>query len=148
MAVYPRLCLEGSVRVALALADAFALFTPSGERRWAVGWDPWFPAPPEDETQPGTVFVTAHDDVTTTWVAVARDRPRSIAYANVSEAGRGALVQVSCAPEPDGTTTATVTYDITALNDSGAAWLDEFAAGYPQYLEHWEHAIAAALARA
>lgn len=141
----PRVRLEGSVRVALAPADAFALFTPSGERRWAAGWDPWFPAVAEDETAPGTVFTTDHDDVTTTWIVVARDRESSITYANVSDAGRAALIGVCCEPGPDGTTTATVTYDITALNESGAAWQHKFAAGYPQYLEHWEHAIAAAL---
>ena len=58
-----RLRLVGSVRVALAPADAFALFTPSGERRWAAGWDPWFPVVAEDETAPGTVFTTDHEDV-------------------------------------------------------------------------------------
>jgi hypothetical protein len=142
-----RLRLVGSVRVALAPADAFALFTPSGERRWAAGWDPWFPVVAEDETAPGTVFTTDHEDVTTTWIVVARDRERSITYSNVSGAGRASLIRVSCEPEREGTTTATVTYDITSLNESGAAWLHEFAAGYPQYLEHWEHAIAAALAR-
>lgn len=146
MSAYPRVRLEGCVRVALAAAEAFELFTPRGERRWADGWDPWFPALVQDETEPGTVFATTHDDVTTTWIAVARDRPRSIAYANVSEAGRAAMVRVSCEPEANGTTTATVTYDITALSETGAAWLHEFAAGYRQYLEHWEHAIAAALA--
>ena len=143
----PRVRLEGSVRVALAPADALGLFTPSGERLWAAGWNPRFPAAAEDETAPGTVFTTDHDDVTTTWIVVARDRERSITYSNVSEAGRASLIRVSCEPGPDGTTSATVSYDITALNESGAAWLHEFAAGYPQYLEHWEHAIAAALAR-
>ena len=69
MTAHPLRCREGSVRVALAPADASALFTR--ERRWAAGWDPWSPSRPEDETQPGTVFVTAHDDVTTTWVAGA-----------------------------------------------------------------------------
>ncbi len=142
-----RVCLEGSVRVALAPADALGLFTPSGERRWAAGWDPWFPVVAEDEIAPGTVFTTDHDDVTTTWIVVARDPQRSVTYSNVSEAGRASLIAVSCEPRPDGTTTATVSYDITALNESGAAWLQAFAAGYPQYLEHWEHAIAAALAR-
>jgi hypothetical protein len=44
---------------------------------------------------------------------------------------------------PDGTTTARVTYDITALNDQGAGQLREFAAGYDEYLRPWQNAIAA-----
>lgn len=146
MNAHRRVHLEGSVHVALDPADAFALFTPSGEREWAAGWDPSFPAPVEDETEPGSVFQTTRHG-TTTWIVVARDPHRSITYSNWSDAGRAGLVSVLCEPKPDGSTTATVTYDITALSESGAAWLSEFAAGYPKYLEHWEDSIRAALAR-
>lgn len=145
MTKYARVRLEGTVHVALDPVDAWALFTPSGERRWAAGWDPWFPAPAEDETEPGTVFETKHPH-TTTWIVVARVPHRAITYSSVSDAGRAGLVHVDCQPNPDGTTVATVVYDITALNEPGAAWLSEFAAGYPNYLEHWQDAIRDALA--
>jgi hypothetical protein len=145
MTTYARVRLEGSVPVALGPADAFALFTPSGERKWAAGWDPWFPAPVEDETEPGTVFQTSQHH-TTTWIVVACDPHRAITYSNVSDEGRAGMIHVRCDPDPDGTTVATVTYDITPLNERGARWLSEFAAGYLQYLEHWQKAIRAALA--
>jgi hypothetical protein len=137
--------LEGAVRVPLNQSDAFELFTPSGERRWAAGWDPSFPASPADETNPGTVFRTRHRHHVT-WVVVACDRPRSITYCNVSENDRAGLIHVSCEPEHEGTTTAHVTYDITALSDDGDASLHEFAANYQEYMKHWQDAIGAAVA--
>ena len=36
---------------------------------------------------------------------------------------------------------ATVNYDLTALTGEAAAGLARFAAGYPEYLRHWEAAI-------
>jgi hypothetical protein len=40
----------------------------------------------------------------------------------------------------------TVGYDLTALTPGANAGLDRFAAGYPDFLAHWEHAIARAIA--
>ena len=53
-----RIRLHGTVAVQVPPAEAIELFTPSDERRGAHGWDPSFPAPPADETEPGTVFET------------------------------------------------------------------------------------------
>jgi hypothetical protein len=39
---------------------------------------------------------------------------------------------------------ATVEYDLTALSAEAAGGLARFAAGYSQFLRHWEEAIAAA----
>ncbi len=144
MTRYARVRLEGTVAVPLAQSDAFELFTPSGERQWAEGWDPSFPAAEQEETKPGTVFQTTHHHLVT-WVVVACDRPRSITYANVSENNRAGLVRVVCEPN-HGTTTAKVSYDMTALSDDGDAALHEFAAYYQQYMRQWQDAIAAAVA--
>jgi len=136
-----RVHLEGTVPVALPQSEAFELFTPTGERRWARGWDPSFPAPVPDETTPGAVFET-RGHRPTTWVVAACERPRCITYANVSERSRAGLVRVCCEEDRDGTTTARVTYDMTALSEDGDASLSEFAAGYQQFMEHWRDAIA------
>jgi hypothetical protein len=136
--------LEGSVAVPLPQAQAFELFTPAGERRWAAGWDPLFPASGEDETSPGAVFQTSHRKLVT-WVVVACDRPHSISYANVSQDDRAGLVRVRCRPNRS-QTTAEVSYDMTALSDDGDAALREFAVNYEQYMRHWQDAIATAVA--
>jgi hypothetical protein len=65
----------------------------------------------------------------------------------VSENYRAGVVEVSCQPNHDGSTTATVTYDMTALSDDGETALHDFAAHYQQYMEHWHGAIAATVGR-
>ena len=144
MSGFAQVHLEGSVAVPLAPSDAFELFTPSGERRWAAGWDPTFPASGDDETSPGTVFRTAHRN-RVTWVVVGCERPHSITYANVSEDDRAGLVGVRLESNLSDATTATVSYDMTALSHEGEAALREFAAQYQQYISHWQDAIAAAV---
>ena len=53
--------LSKRIRVALPAEEAFRLFTPRGECEWAPGWDPTFPAPTDDDSEPGTVFqIDAH----------------------------------------------------------------------------------------
>ncbi len=128
----------------LAPTEAIELFTPSGERRWARGWDPIFPARTVDETELGTVFETdAHGLVT--WVVVGRETGRSLTYAIVAHGNRAGTIEVVCADDGTGATVATVTYDMTALSATGEQWLAKFAAGYDAYLDHWSHAIATAL---
>ncbi|MGO9955988.1 MAG: SRPBCC family protein [Solirubrobacteraceae bacterium] len=125
-------------------ADAIELFTPSGERRWADGWEPSFPALAADESELGTVFETAsHGPLT--WVVVGRERGRSMKYAVVAPGIRAGTVEVVCVDDGSRATIATVTYDMTALSEAGELWLTEFAAGYSAYLYHWGHAIATAL---
>jgi hypothetical protein len=136
--------LQGTVAVDVPAAQAIELFTPSGERPWAPGWDPSFPAPAADETEPGTVFETGgHGSLT--WIVVARESGRSIKYAVVAPGVRAGTIEVGCADDGSGATTATVTYDMTALSADGERWLAEFAAGYDRYLAHWCQAIAAAI---
>jgi hypothetical protein len=48
-------------------------------------------------------------------------------------------------PGSGGRCEVTVVYDLTALSDAGQHHLDEFAAGFPVYLQGWQEAIEAAL---
>ena len=126
---------------------ALFLFTPRGETLWADGWDPLFPAPADDDTEPGTVFVTLHGQQRTTWVVCARDPGRSIRYARIAHGRDAGTVTVTLddgAAGPGEPRVATVDYDLTALTSDAAAGLTRFAAGYPEYLRLWEAAIAAA----
>ncbi len=138
--------LSGSVRLPPGCHDALFLFTPRGEKLWADGWDPQFPAPADDDTEPGTVFETAHGPQRTTWMVCAREPGRSVRYARVVHGQNAGTVTVTLddAGTAGHASTATVEYDLTALSDEAAAELARFAAHYPQYLQHWEQAIAAA----
>ncbi|MHA7987416.1 hypothetical protein ACX9R5_16590 [Rathayibacter sp. CAU 1779] len=154
--------LAGSIRVPLAIADAFPLFTPEGEREWAHGWDPHFPdghdesepdAQQRDDTEPGTVFETDAHGWRTTWVVTARDRPVHISYARFTAEDRAGTVTVRLAQPADGSgasaesTDVEVTYVLTALGPSAEAELRRFADGFAEYLRSWEHAIAELVAR-
>jgi hypothetical protein len=136
--------LEGSVLVSLPPREAFELFTPSGERRWAAGWDPSFPASPVDETAPGTVFQTSHGH-RATWVVVDCEPGQSISYANVVFDERASVVRVHFNPGNDHSTIAQVSYFVTALSEEGDAAVDLFASRYQSFLAGWETAIAAAI---
>ena len=122
---------------------ALFLFTPRGEKLWADGWDPLFPAPADDDTEPGTVFETLHGQQHTTWVVCARDPGRSVRYARIAHGRDAGTVTVTLddGAAPGEPRMATVDYDLTALTGDAAAGLAMFAAGYPEYLRHWEAAI-------
>lgn len=139
-----RVVCRGSIRVPVSAHRALRLFTPRGERQWAEGWNPVFPAEARDDGALGTVFVTdAHGGGQAIWMVVHRTE-RSMRYARAVPGVWAGTVEVRC--EPAGLqTVAHVTYDLTALDDSERPRLREFAAGYDAFLHEWEHALAAAL---
>ncbi len=139
-----RVQLTGTIEIDLPPEDAFTLFTPSGERVWAEAWDPEFPSPPPDETAPGTVFQTDHAGRPVIWTVVRREPGAAIGYSMTRPGDRAGLVTVSCRPSAAGTT-ATVSYDMTALAPPANAELDRFAASFTRFLRHWELSISHAL---
>jgi len=141
MTACTRVRLTGSLDVGLPPAQAFTLFTPTGERAWAHGWDPEFPSPGADETEPGVVFRTRHGGHVTTWTVASREPGRAISYTRVTPGDRAGIVSVRCQAAAPGTR-VTVGYDLTALAPEANAELDRFAAGYPGFLASWERAIA------
>jgi hypothetical protein len=127
--------------VNLPRAATLALFTAEGERTWAPGWDPAFPAPERIEG-PGAVFVTAHTDQTTVWVTVDHDE-QGIRYARFTPGATAGTVAVTTLDAEPARTRVRVSYDLTALSPDGARWLETFAEGFAIYIGHWETAIAA-----
>ncbi|GIJ50739.1 hypothetical protein Val02_76250 [Virgisporangium aliadipatigenens] len=122
---------------------AFPLFTARGEESWVPGWKPRFPTPTDDDTAPGTVFVTAHD---TTWIVLDRLAGEHISYARVRPGHSAGTVSVALAPTTGGCTVE-VTYAITALGDEGWADWTAIAGDYAGYLRSWQEAITDALSR-
>jgi hypothetical protein len=139
--------LTGGLRVALPPSEAFRLFTPLGEREWADGWNPRFPAPAEDDTMPGTVFETSAHGHRTVWLVVDREPGRRISYARVTPGRDAGTVSVELGDAGDTASQVTVTYELTTLTDAGRHWLHAFTEGYPAYLRSWEEAIAATVTR-
>ena len=141
-----RVVCRGTVHVPLPPERALRLFTPRGERDWAEGWAPVFPAEDADDTAPGTVFVTAADDGGQAIWMVAHRGERTMRYARAIPGRWAGTVEVRCHPA-GARTAAEVTYDLTALDPAQRPRLQGFAAGYAAFLREWECEIAAALGR-
>lgn len=138
--------LAGRLHVGLPPAAAFPLFTPRGEQDWAHGWQPHFPAPAPDDSEPGTVFETSAHGQHTIWLVTERERGRRIGFTRVTPGHQAGTVTVCLAAAADGGSEVEVTYRLTALSDGAGRHLAEFADGYDGYLRSWEEAIAALLA--
>jgi hypothetical protein len=136
--------LTGTVAVGLLREQAFAMFTPSGERTWAEGWDPIFLVPGQDETAPGTVFRTLHSGRETIWTVTHCEPGHSIKYVLMTPGERCGLVTVSCESSYEGTD-VTVSYDLTSLGTGANDSLERFARNYAAFLNHWERSIAEAV---
>jgi hypothetical protein len=133
--------LTSRIKVALPPAEAFRLFTPRGEQDWVHGWQPRFPAPAPDDTEPGTVFETRAHGEHTIWVVTDRQPGKSICYARVTPGELAGTVTVIIT-DAGGHSEVEVTYQLTALTPTADHHLREFADGYPVYLRSWQDAIA------
>jgi hypothetical protein len=137
-----RAICEGGFTLPLPVADALALFTPEGERRWAGSdWDPVYALPEaaQDDTAPGTVFWTESDGGAAVWIVLER-REDGMRYARVAPGRIAGTVSVSCAPSPEGTQVR-VTYDVTSLGPEGAEFVRELESGYHGFMESWREEI-------
>lgn len=136
--------LSDRIHVGLPAEEAFQLFTPRGEREWAPGWEPTFPAPSPDDSEPGTVFETEAHGHGGTWLVTDRVWGRHIAYALVVPGQRAGRITVTLDTTERGSEVEVV-YEFTSLSDAGARHLKQFAEGYTEYLHSWQDAIAACL---
>jgi hypothetical protein len=136
--------LSDRIHVALPVEEAFRLFTPDGEREWAQGWDPTFPAPTLDDSEPGTVFEIDAHGRRGTWLVIDRVWGKRLAYAHVVPHERAGTVTVTLEATERGSAVEVV-YELTPLSATGAHHLKQFADGYGDYLRSWQDAIAASL---
>jgi hypothetical protein len=136
--------LTGRIQVGLPTDEAFRLFTPRGEQDWVTGWEPRFPAPASDDTQPGTVFETNAHGQTTIWLVLDRQWGKRISYARVTPGDQAGTVTIVVSPTGRHSEVE-VTYELTALTGAASSKLREFADNYPAYLRSWQDVISARL---
>jgi hypothetical protein len=136
--------LIGRIQVGLPTDEAFRLFTPRGEQDWVTGWEPRFPAPAPDDTQPGTVFETNDHGQTTIWLVLDRQWGKRISYARVTPGDQAGTVTIVVSPTGRHSEVE-VTYELTALTGAASSRLREFADNYAAYLRSWQDVISAQL---
>ena len=134
--------LTDRIEIGLPPDEAFRLFTPRGEQDWADGWEPRFPVPVPDDTEPGTVFETGADEHYLVWLVTGREPGRRMSYARIAPGEQAGTVTVTLTPSGAGSAVE-VTYQLTALSEAAEARLSEFADGYPAFLRSWQGEIEA-----
>ena len=129
-------------------ARVMPLFTASGERDWAPGWDPVMLSGAERR---GSAFQTRnHEGRITTWIVVDyRPGDGRASYARLAEGSNIGLVDVVCTETPAGGTDVSVTYTLTALNAEAEAFVRHFLEPetYARMIAEWREATAVALER-
>ena len=132
----------GSFDLPIPAAEAISYFTPEGERDWAPGWDPIYPAGEVSET-PGTVFITSHGDDQTIWTIHAIDRAAcAAAYSRHNVDKWAGTVSVRCEDIGSQGCTVTVDYDTTVLPGGDLAILHHFDdEAYEEMMNHWSEAV-------
>lgn len=131
----------GGLRVALPPEQAIWLFTGTGERLWVPGWNPAVLT--GDGTEPGTVFVTIQGNSKTIWIVVDFDLEALRArYARTTPGVKAGTVEVKIRSDGEDGSEVQVTYELTALSDTGNQDLihfDEFA--FATMMKEWEQHI-------
>jgi len=138
------------LRLAAPPAQAFALFSPEGERLWAPGWTPEYLHPPNGTPQPGLVFRTAVGGETTLWLLLRYDTAACEAeYVRVTPESRIGTVAVRCAAAGADASDVHVAYRFTALSEAGNRALEQFSAdAFARMMEDWRAALSRALGKA
>ena len=145
-----RVVRHGSVDVALPLPEAFELFTPEGERRWVAGWEPRYLHPADGRLEAGMVFTTAVGGEETLWMVSAHDpRAGHADYMRLTPGSRIGLVRIRCNALGERRTRVDVTYEMTALSDSGNDAVRAFGdKPFASVMQAWSESIDCLLAQA
>jgi hypothetical protein len=133
-----------------AQADAaFPLFGPVRESEWSPDWAPVFIAPlPGAQSPDGAVFTTGGKETPSVWVMTDYNPARRVVrYVNVRPGRLVTQIWIAVSPASPGASRAHVTYRCTLLGPEGREALAHLTGAFPGFKEHWEEAIAAALAR-
>src|SRR6476659_8277130 len=136
-----------SLVVEKPLAEAFAFFTPEGERSWAAGWEPRYHHPADGKLERGLVFTTGAGAEHTIWTVVRLDPPNLVEYVRTTPGSRTGTVLVQCSALGRGRTHVTVVYSLTSLSAEGEKVLRSLdEAAFRRFIESWEASIAKAIA--
>jgi hypothetical protein len=136
----------GTFELPIPAAKAIGYFTPEGERDWAPGWNPTYPAGSPSETR-GTVFITSHGDQDTIWTIHHIDRDGfTSAYSRCNVGNWAGTVQVRCRDQGAESCVVTVEYDTTVLPGGDTSILHHFdEAHYEAMMSEWATRVTAVL---
>jgi len=126
------------------LISVFPLFEPINEKKWAYGWELDVIYPTTAQIEEGMVFKTrGHDLDEKIWTISKFDKKQFlIEYINIEPGSKLCKIQIQCKGNSDNSTTANVTYRLTALSEKGNDYIDTFTDKYyEKWIVSWQKAI-------
>jgi len=153
-AAHLKAAYEHSFEVALPAAEAFTLFEPLGEKRWAADWQPVFASPGDARLHDGSVFTVEYPGrhggarMLTVWTITRYEPARAIEYHNVLPGLRTSRIKVALTEVSGRRTRVTVSYIYTGLSAPGDDAIRQITPEtYRKNIESWGSEIAAYLKR-
>jgi len=111
---------RGEVLINGDAAEIFPMFSPTGERLWAPGWDPDLLHPKGIDWAHGQIFRTREKSGEVVWIVTRLDRAaHSVEYHRVEPGLYVARITVECRPADRHTTKAVVAYSYIGLSEAG-----------------------------
>ena len=132
--------LSGGFAIRATVTDAFALFSPEGERLWVPGWNPEVLHPSGAGWERGLIFRTREDRGEAVWVVAALDRERhEVEYLRVEPGRYVARVRVQCRAEDATRTAVRVTYTFVGLSEAGNREIAAMSgAAFEEKMRRWQ----------
>ena len=128
---------------------AFEFFTPEGERAWAPGWEPRYLHPADGRAAEGMVFTTSATEETVWMMLRYQPAEGRVEYLRLTPGSRLGVVRVECTSLSPASTRVSVSYELTALTESGNATIRQLDdSAFANFIAGWPEAINRALAKA
>jgi len=137
----------GGFELACSADTAFPLFSPEGERAWAVGWDPQPVFPDQIVFERNTVFRLGTGNEEAIWTILDADwHTHRAEYVRLAPASHTARIVVQVDPLGVDRCHVTVSYVVTAFGAQAPAQLEPFSeASYAERMLSWRAQIQACL---
>lgn len=122
----------------------FPLLCPVREAEWLDGWDYELIYSASGFAEEGCVFKSKQSgEPDTIWLITEHDKENyRIEFGRVTPESRVAKVNISLSDNQDGTTSANITYAVTALNEAGNEFVDRYTEeSFRQAMVWWEKSI-------
>lgn len=125
-------------------AEVLPLLCPVREADWIDGWTYEMIFSVSGLAEKGCVFITpATGENRTIWYITKYDAELfQVAFVRVTPGEMVVAIDIELTDNVDGTTTADIKYEYTALNEDANKWIEEEAvAAFNANMHYWENAI-------
>lgn len=125
-------------------AEVFPLLCPVREADWIDGWTYEMIFSVSGIAEKGCVFITpATGENRTIWYITKHDAELfQVAFVRVTPGEMVVAIDIQLTDNGDGTTTADIMYEYTALSEEANRWIElDAVAAFKANMDYWENAI-------